>query len=322
MDLTLFVMIFTSAIAMGTVFLYGCVGETLIEKSGNLNLGIPGIMCLGALGGGVGVSIYYSFGLTKDSWILLILLAVIFTCIFASIGGLIYGFLTVSLKQNQNVVGLVLTTFGVGAMKFFGKDFNLVNFSKASDLFKKLFVGYEKLGVVGELFFSYGIFIYLAFIFAIVLEVIMNKTRTGLFLRAVGESPKTADAQGINVSKYKYLSIIIGSCIAGLGGTYYIFDRLGGQAFSDAAIDSFGWLAVALVIFSTWKPRRGIIGSIIFGGLYVLPYCIDISKSQIKVFALFPYLCTIIVLVLTSILDSKNAQPPASLGVNYFREER
>ena len=314
----------TSAVAMGTVFLYGCVGETVIEKGGNLNLGIPGIMCLGAFGGGIGVTIYYSIfkNLENDIWILLILFSMVFTIIFAMIGGLIYAFLTVTLKANQNVTGLVLTTFGVGIMKFFGKGFNLINFSKSSATFKMLFVGYDKLGWFGQIFLSYGIYVYLALILAVLVSIFLNKTKKGLFLRAVGESPQTADAQGINVTKYKYVAILVGCAIAGLGGTYYIFDRFGGQGFTDASIDAFGWLALALVIFSTWKPGIGILGSLLFGGLYVLPYCINISKSQIKLFAILPYLITIIVLVLTSILDAKNSQPPASLGINYFREDR
>lgn len=314
----------TSAVAMGTVFLYGCVGETIIEKGGNLNLGIPGIMCLGSFGGGVGVTLYYAIfkNLEKDIWILLILFALIFTLIFASLGGLIYAFLTVSLRANQNVTGLVLTTFGVGIMKFFGKAFNLVNFSKSSATFKMLFVGYEKLGWFGEIFLSYGIFVYLALILAILTSLFLKKTKKGLFLRAVGESPRTADSQGINVTKYKYIAIIVGCAIAGLGGTYYIFDRFGGQGFTDASIDSFGWLALALVIFSTWRPSVGILGSLLFGGLYVLPYCIDISKSQIKLFAMLPYIITVVVLILTSILNAKSSQPPKSLGLNYFREER
>lgn len=314
----------TSAVAMGTVFLYGCVGETIIEKGGNLNLGIPGIMCLGSFGGGVGVTLYYAIfkNLEKDIWILLILFALIFTIIFASLGGLIYAFLTVSLRANQNVTGLVLTTFGVGIMKFFGKAFNLVNFSKSSATFKMLFVGYEKLGWFGEIFLSYGIFVYLALILAILTSLFLKKTKKGLFLRAVGESPRTADSQGINVTKYKYIAIIVGCAIAGLGGTYYIFDRFGGQGFTDASIDSFGWLALALVIFSTWRPSVGILGSLLFGGLYVLPYCIDISKSQIKLFAMLPYIITVVVLILTSILNAKSSQPPKSLGLNYFREER
>lgn len=318
---TFLINLITSAVAMGTVFLYGCVGETLIEKGGNLNLGIPGVMCLGALGGGVGVTLYYMI-FENEIWFFLILFSLVFTMIFAMLGGLIYAFLTVTLKANQNVTGLVLTTFGVGVMKFFGKNFNLITFSQSSAVFKRFFVGYEVLGDFGKVFLSHGFYVYLSIILAVLVSVFLNKTKTGLFLRSVGESPQTADAQGINVDKYKYSAILIGCAIAGLGGTYYVFDRFGGQGFSDAAIDAFGWLAVALVIFSTWRPGIGILGSILFGGLYVLPYCIEISKSQIKLFAMLPYIITVLVLILTSMFDAKNSQPPNSLGINYFREER
>ncbi len=318
---TFLINLITSAVAMGTVFLYGCVGETLIEKGGNLNLGIPGVMCLGALGGGVGVTLYYMI-FENEIWFFLILFSLVFTMIFAMLGGLIYAFLTVTLKANQNVTGLVLTTFGVGVMKFFGKNFNLITFSQSSAIFKKFFVGYEALGDFGKVFLSHGFYVYLAIVLAVLVSIFLNKTKTGLFLRSVGESPQTADSQGINVDKYKYSAILVGCAIAGLGGTYYVFDRFGGQGFSDAAIDAFGWLAVALVIFSTWRPGIGILGSILFGGLYVLPYCIEISKSQIKLFAMLPYIITVLVLILTSMLDAKNSQPPNSLGINYFREER
>jgi len=318
---TFLINLITSAVAMGTVFLYGCVGETLIEKGGNLNLGIPGVMCLGALGGGVGVTLYYMI-FENEIWFFLILFSLVFTMIFAMLGGLIYAFLTVTLKANQNVTGLVLTTFGVGVMKFFGKNFNLITFSQSSAVFKRFFVGYEALGDFGKVFLSHGFYVYLSIILAVLVSIFLNKTKTGLFLRSVGESPQTADAQGINVDKYKYSAILIGCAIAGLGGTYYVFDRFGGQGFSDAAIDAFGWLAVALVIFSTWRPGIGILGSILFGGLYVLPYCIEISKSQIKLFAMLPYIITVLVLILTSMFDAKNSQPPNSLGINYFREER
>ena len=194
---------------MGTVFLYGCVGETLIEKGGNLNLGIPGVMCLGALGGGVGVTLYYMI-FENEIWFFLILFSLVFTMIFAMLGGLIYAFLTVTLKANQNVTGLVLTTFGVGVMKFFGKNFNLITFSQSSAIFKKFFVGYEALGDFGKVFLSHGFYVYLAIVLAVLVSIFLNKTKTGLFLRSVGESPQTADSQGINVDKYKYSAILVG----------------------------------------------------------------------------------------------------------------
>ena len=313
-----------AAISMGIVYLFGCIGETIIEKGGNLNLGIPGIMCLGALGGAVGVNVYFKiFGTEKEVIVVVILLvSIFFAFLFAGLGGLIYAFLTVSLHANQNVTGLTLTTFGVGLMRFLGSNMNHDNFTTASKAIKKLFVGYDKLGWFGEIFLSYGFLVYLAFILVIVTTIIIKYTKTGLFLRAVGESPKTADAQGINVTAYKYLAILIGSGIAGLGGLYYVMDRSGGTTFVEASIEAFGWLSVALVIFSMWKPWVGAFGSILFGGLSVLPQYLRISNTQIKLFDLLPYIVTVIILIITSVLDAKNSQPPASLGVNYYREDR
>lgn len=312
-----------AAISMGVVYLYGCIGETIIEKGGNLNLGIPGIMCLGALGGATGVNLYVSmFGVDNISTPLILLITMFFSFLFASLGGLIYAVLTVSLQANQNVTGLILTTFGVGMMRFIGSNMKQDSFTIASKAIKKMFPNYESLGGFGKIFLSYGFLVYLAFALAIVTGVIIRYTRKGLFLRAVGESPKTADAQGINVTLYKYIAILVGSGIAGLGGLYYVMDRSGGTTFVEAAIEAFGWLAVALVIFSMWKPWVGALGSILFGGLYVLPQYIGISNVQIKLFDLLPYVVTVLVLIITSIFDAKNSQPPASLGVNYYREDR
>lgn len=312
-----------AAISMGIVYLYGAIGETLIEKVGNLNLGIPGIMCLGALGGVIGVNTYISLFIVENimGW-LLIIFSMTFAFLFAALGGLIYAILTVSFQANQNVTGLALTTFGVGCMKFIGSNIDQSNLTTASRSISKLFVNYDKLGWFGEIFLSHGILVYLSIIIAVLVTLFLNKTRRGLFLRSIGESPQTADAQGINVTLYKYMAILVGSGIAGLGGLYYVMDRTGGTTFVEASIEAFGWMSVALVIFSMWKPGISIIGSIVFGGLYILRSFINITPAQIKLFEIVPYLVTIIVLIVTSILNKKNSQPPASLGVNYYREER
>ena len=312
-------------ISMAITYLFGSTGETVIEKGGNLNLGIPGIMCLGALGGVLGVNTYIAiFSVENIMGLLLILFAIFGAFIFAAFGGLIYAVLTVSLQSNQNVTGLALTTFGVGLMKFIGSNINQDNLTTASRSISKLFnqTFYQKLGWFGEIFLSHGILVYLAIIIAILTTLFLSKTRKGLFLRSIGESPQTADAQGLNVSLYKYLAILIGSGIAGLGGLYYVMDRSGGTTFVEASIEAFGWMAVALVIFSMWKPGIGIIGSLLFGGLYILPSFLSISNVQIKLFDMLPYVVTILVLIITSVVNSKNSQPPASLGVNYYREER
>ena len=319
----------SGAIAMGVIYLYACLGETIIEKVGNLNLGIPGIMCLGALGGAIGVNLYFAIFGDNVISIVLILFGLIFSMLFAAFGGLIYSFLTVSLQANQNVTGLALTTFGVGLMRFIGSSMDITKFPLASNSFKNM-SNFESNGTVFwnfikglyDIFLTHGVLVYLSFILAIIISIVIYKTRTGLYIRAIGESPQTADSQGIDVSRYKYLCIIIGSSIAGIGGLYYVFDRSGGTTFVEASIEAFGWMSVALVIFSMWKPLRGALGSILFGGLYILPQFLPISNTQLKIFAILPYVVTVIVLIFTSIFDRKDSQPPKSLGVNYFREER
>jgi simple sugar transport system permease protein len=280
-------------------------------------------MCLGALGGVIGVNTYIAIFSVENiiAW-LLIIFAIVFAFLFAALGGLIYALLTVTFQANQNVTGLALTTFGVGLMKFIGSNIDQSNLTTASRSISKLFTNYDKLGWFGEIFLSHGILVYLGIIIAVAATIFLNKTRKGLFLRSIGESPQTADAQGINVSLYKYMAILIGSGIAGLGGLYYVMDRSGGSTFVEAAIEAFGWMAVALVIFSMWKPSLSIIGSMLFGGLYILPSFINASNVQLKLFDILPYFVTIVVMIITSVLKVKNNQPPKGLGVNYYREER
>lgn len=305
----------TEAIRYGMTFLLGSTGETLTEKSGHLNLGIPGIMSVGA---GFGCTAIYLCG-NKTAPFLIVLIAILAAFLGGVLMGLIYSFLTVSLRANQNVTGLALTTFGVGLTDFMiGK---IGSFSFAAKHFKNVFPFADKLGWFGELFLSYGILIYLALAIAIVTSIVLTRTRIGLHLRAVGENPATADAAGINVSAYRYCATCIGSGIAGLGGLCYIMDNLYGCW--EYSIEAIGWLAIALVIFTVWKPNIGIIGSILFGALYnVSSYIPGLTFSQKDILKMLPYVVTILVLIITSIRKKRENQPPASLGLSYFREER
>lgn len=321
-----FIAFLVSAISIGTVFLYGCVGEIITEKSGHLNLGIPGIMCMGCAGGCYAVSLYIN-GLADPnsaSWILIVLFSIIGTAVFAGFGGLIYAFLTVSLKSNQNVTGLALTIFGTGFCQFFMAQYvDTSNFAVASTVIRRCFSFADNLGLFGELFFSHGFFVYFAIIVAVVASVVFRKTRIGLNLRAVGENPSTADAAGINVNRYKYLAILIGSAIAGLGGFFYVMDYIGGMWRNSSPIEELGWISIALVIFTLWKPDLAILGAIIFGAFYIAPAKITgVSFTGMTAFKLLPYVVTIIVLIVTSVIGSKENQGPAALGASYFREER
>ena len=312
------------AISIGIAFLYGCVGEIITEKSGHLNLGIPGIMSFGAAGGCVAVSVCMSWFPEPNAFTgcLLVLFSLILSALFAATLGGLYSFLTVSLRCNQNVTGLSITTFGVGVTMYLMEGVvDRTAFARASTLFTASLPFADSLGWFGELFFSHGVMTYLAIAIAIVASWVLKRTRVGLNLRAVGENPATADAAGINVTAYKYGATCIGSAIAGLGGLYYIMDNLNGSW--EYGIEAIGWLAIALVIFTMWRPNWSILGSFLFGVLYILAeFITGVSFSQKELFKLLPYVVTIIVLIITSVLDSKENQPPAALGLPYFREER
>lgn len=318
----MFLTFLQSSIRFSTIFLFGSVGETITEKSGNLNLGIPGIMCMGAAGGIIGEAAYVKTvsDLSEMTGGGAVLSAMLMAMLFAALGGLIYCFLTTSLRCNQNVTGLALTTFGIGILSFFGGRATTTGFSAASLYFKQTFSFAKDLGWFSQLFFSYGSLVYIAFFIAIIAAIVIKKTRVGLNLRAVGENPATADAAGISVTNYKYAATLIGSMIAGLGGLFYIMDYLGGSV--EYSIDKFGWMAVALVIFTVWRPNWAILGSIVFSMLYIAPNYISVSFAQKEIIKMIPYVVTIIVLVITSIISRRETQPPASLGLTYFREER
>ena len=314
-----------SAISIATVLLYGCVGEIITEKAGHLNLGIPGIMCMGCAGGCLGVSLYMGSlaSPAEASWILLMLISILFSSVFAAALGGIYALLTVTLRCNQNITGLAITIFGNGATNFIMSFVDRSYFDPAGKLLSSSLTFADSLGDFGRVVLGHGFFVYLAIAVAIVCSFVLNKTRVGLHLRAVGENPATADAAGVNVILYKYVAILTGSVIAGLGGFYYIMDYIKGSWENAAAIEAFGWLAIALVIFVLWKPNVGILGAVLFGVCYIVAFIVpNITPTQREIIKMLPYVVTIVVLVLTSIRKKREHQPPASLGLPYFREDR
>ena len=320
------------AVVQGIPLLLGSTGETLTEKSGNLNLGIPGIMYVGGISGVIG-SFFYEAGKSADEMnTALALLIPIVCCLLGSLlMGLIYCFLTVTLRANQNVTGLALTTFGVGFGNFFGgsliklagSELPSIILTNTSNIFRRRLPFAESMGVFGKLFLDYGFLAYIAVVIALAVSYMLNRTRTGLHLRAVGESPTTADAAGINVTRYKYMATCIGAMIAGLGGLYYVMDYASGM-WSNNAFGDRGWLAIALVIFTVWRPNVGVLASFLFGGLYILHMYIPsgMNLAVKELYKMAPYVVTIVVLVLTSMRNKRENQPPASLGLPYFREER
>lgn len=317
-----------SAIIQGIPLLYGATGEIITEKSGNLNLGIPGIMYVGGISGIIGAYLYERSA-ENPATALLVLIPFISSLLGSALMSLIYVFLTATLRANQNVTGLALTTFGIGIGNFFGGS--LLSFFGETGSISCLATGKcykatlpfaESLGLFGKTFLSFGFLAYLAIIIAIVASWYLNHTRSGLNLRSVGENPATADAAGINVIRHKYLSTIIGGMIAGLGGLYFVLDYTGG-AWTNNGFGDRGWLAIAIVIFALWKPASAILSSFLFGGLYILcVYIPGLSSADKELIKMLPYLVTVIVLVVISLRKKRENQPPASLGLSYFREDR
>ena len=317
------------AVIQGIPLLYGSSGEILTEKSGHLNLGIPGVMYVGAMGGVIGAFLYETRTTDFRGWA-----AVLVTLGGSILGsllmGLIYCFLTITLRANQNVAGLALTTFGVGFGNFFGgslakltkSEITSITVTKTSAVFARKLQASWLPSVL-----SYSFLTYFAVIVALVMAFVLRKTRVGLHLRAVGENPATADAAGINVNRYKYVATCLGSVIAGFGGLYYIMDYASG-VWSNNGFGDRGWLAIALVIFAIWRPVLAIFGSILFGGLYICHFYItqldfvQLSVPTQELIKMTPYVVTIIILVLISTRRKKETQPPAHLGLPYFREER
>ncbi len=335
--MNMFVAFLSSSIPLAIPLLYGSVGEIITEKGGHLNLGIPGIMYVGAISGVIGSFLYENAcaaaGMALNP--ILAVLIPLLCCMAGSIFmGLIYSFMTVTLRVNQNVTGLALTTFGIGIGNFFGgslaklvdSDVPNVILTKTSDFFRVKLPFADDCGWFGQIFLSHDFLTYASIVIALVVSFVLNRTRVGLNLRSVGENPATADAAGINVIRYKYLSTCVGSAVAGLGGLQYVMAYANG-VWSNNAFGDRGWMAIALVIFALWKPTMAILGSFLFGALcnvynYVHHFFHLGHDANRELFNLLPYVVTLLVLIITSMRKKREHQPPQSLGLSYFREER
>ncbi len=309
-----------AAILAAVPLLYGTLGEILIEKSGNLNLGVEGMMYLGAIMGFLGAFIF-------DSAVM----ALLFAILAGMAGAAIYAFLTVTLKSNQNVTGLTLTIFGTGIANFIGESLRetyptgtVFVTDKVKAALLPLDLGaLSDLPVVGRLLLSHSILTYLVILFAIGMGLYLRRTRSGLNLRAVGENPAAADAMGVPVSQYKYVHILIGGGLCGLGGAYVSLVTAVGN-WQPHIIGGQGWIALALVIFSSWSPYKAMLGALIFGALSVLRLYIpkDVIDIPGALFSMLPFIVTCLVLVASSVRMRRENQQPAGCGINYFREER
>ncbi len=304
--------VLTGAVTAGTPLLFATLGEIITEKVGQLNLGVEGMMLMGAVIG-------FSSALSTGNPVLGILAGMV----AGAAGALIFAFLTITLRANQIVSGLSLTIFGTGFSSFVGQ--RMVGQSlgdSVRDSFAVIKIPLlGDIPVIGNALFNQNVLVYVGYVVAVLLAIYMFRTRTGLNLRTVGESPGAADTSGINVSLYKYVHILIGGMLCGLGGAYMSLITV--PSWQDGVTGGRGWIAVALVIFVTWNPYKAMLGSYFFGalsilGLYLQSY-VHIPQS---IFDILPYVATIVVLVVISLKKSKENNPPKALGAPYFREER
>jgi simple sugar transport system permease protein len=308
-----------AAVIAGTPLLFGTLGAILNEKVGCLNLGIEGLMAMGAFAGFMGG--YYS-----DNLFAAIL------CAFAAgaFGALIYAVLTITFMANQNVTGLTLSIFGVGLSNFCGEYLLSASGNAALKLppnanasLRNLNIGLSSAPVIGKLFFSYNIFVYFGTALAILCWFYLYKTRAGLNSTAIGENPAAAEASGVKVTKYKYLNVVIGGGICGIGGAYASLVICGGVWLANS-VNGLGWISVALVIFAVWNPAKAIYGSFIFGAFSVLKYYAPKQYFTLPnaLYDALPFLATALALIASSYKNKKENLQPESCGVNYFREER
>jgi len=303
-----------AAIVAGTPLLFATLGEILIERAGNLNLGVEGMMLMGAVIG-------FLVGLNTEN----VFAAILGAMIAGAFGGLIFAFLTISLRANQVVTGLALATFGSGFSTLIGKQ--LVG-QTAPEAVKSFFRPYSiplisDIPIIGPIFFKHDAFVYLGYILAVVIGIYLYNTSKGLNLRAIGENPGCADAASINITFYKYVHILLGGALCGLGGAYLSLVYI--PNWQENVVAGRGWIAIALVIFSAWNPYKAIFGAFLFGGLDIIGFRLQSAGIQVVsqyLVDMLPYLVTIGILVIVSMKKSKRNAPPKNLGTPYFREDR
>ncbi len=309
-----------TSVQMGTHILLATLGGILCEKVGNMNLGIEGMMLLGA-------SIGFSAALATANPAI----AVLSAGLAGATGALIYAVITVTLRGNQVVTGLVLTIFGSGVSGFLGKNLSGKSLPpQISDAFAPVSIPVLRdIPVLGKMLFEQSPYVHLALLVAIVMYVYFRHTQAGLNVRAVGENPGAADASGINVNAYKYAHITAGGFLCGIGGAYLSLVFV--PRWQENITAGAGWIAVALIIFSTWNPLKAIFAAYAFGALKGIGFkfqSVDLSlfgNSIVfspQILDMIPYVATIAVLIVITYRKKKEYQSPKGLGVPYFREER
>lgn len=309
-----------TAVQMGTPILYGTLGGLLGERAGNLNLGVEGMMLMGAA---IGYQAAYASGNPA--------IAILAAGLAGAFGALIYAIITVSLRGNQIVTGLALTIFGTGVSGFLGKSLaGLALPSSIRTAFGTITIPIlSDIPIVGKALFAQSPYVTFALIASIIIYIYFKKTTWGQNHKAVGENPAAADASGIHVTRYKYLALLSGGFLCGMGGAYLSLVFV--PRWQDNITAGLGWIAVALIIFCTWHPLKAILGAYFFGALRAVVFKIQgltitiLGHSFVvasNLIDMLPYVMTILVLVVITFRNNRKHQPPAWLGTPYFREDR
>lgn len=310
MDTAILIAIFHAAIISATPILFAALGEIFTQRSGVMNLGVEGMMLIGAAVGFIVVA-------NTESLMLGVLIAII----VGMLAGLLFAFLVVTLQANQVVTGLVLTIFGTGLSGFLGKS---VIGLAAPISFQKVPIPFiSDIPYIGHIFFNHDILVYSVYLLVPICWFIIYRSKAGLELRSVGENPSAADAAGLNVFRIRYLYICIGAGFAGLAGAYLSLAYA--PAWAENMTAGRGWIAIVLVIFATWNPSRALIGALIFGGVDVLGFRLQAIGIEVPAFfvRMLPYVFTIMVLTFITYRSEKGKNlMPKALTLPYDREER
>ncbi len=319
MNNSLLVVIAASAIFYGTPLFFAALGGVFTERSGVLNLGVEGMMLLGGVSGA-----WASQHIGGPAWFTV--LASILVGMFAgACAASLHAFLCVTLRTNQTVAGLAITIFAgaVGLSSYFANVWKVAAQPVTRPIRTLDVFGWGDLPILGPILFRQTVLTYASWVMVVLASIYLFRTRFGLQLRAVGESPQTADAMGISVIKYRYVHTILGGSLAGLGGVYYSLAIV--PTWVDGMTKGAGWIAIALVIFGFWRPGLTLAGAYLFGALQSMSITLKARNIQINgdILDALPFLMTIIVLVIVSTqFAHRRLGAPAALGIPYEREER
>jgi simple sugar transport system permease protein len=321
MNNSLLVVVIASGIAYGTPLLYASLGELLAERSGVLNLGVEGMMLVGAVMG------FWAVQRVHASTALALAAAVGVAALAGAAMALIHAFLVITLRASQIVSGLALTIFAgaAGLSSYLGNDLNL-SANPARHEFHAIFPSsMQKWPIVGPIVFGHNVLVYASWLCVVAVWLYLSRTRPGLNVRAVGESPAAADAMGIDVKAYRYTHTLVGGAFAGVAGATFTLAIT--PQWVDGITGGVGWIAIALVIFAFWRPELCLVGAYFFGALQALSPQLQARDIHLGPTVLWtnslPYVMTIVVLVLVSASGARRRLgAPGSLGVPYVREER